>query len=353
MPEIDVYKDWLQIESPDRPLNHYQLLKLKPFEDNSTVIRKQYRSLNAHVRRYASGQYAEESQHLLNELAKAMLCLTDATRKAEYDLSLGRQGVQTKRRRTLEDILLLNKIVPEDRMKQVKSYSDQLGIDLQQAVLQQRLAQPEIVMLAYAESIGLPYINLEDVGIDEELAPQINPHTARQHSFVPVMADHGQLILASPTPVNPDVEEELRVLFEMPVRCAICTPNQINDAIAKYYPKEAVQMVVQRTGTVKPAKTSKAAKTVEIVEPKSKKEKSVKQKATPRERVQREPLSDEEKKTRLQSSLVAFCMSMMVVGVGSTLLGYGTSMNQIMMMVAGGAVLGATAAGITWTVLSR
>ncbi len=341
MARIDVYKDWLQIAETNRPLSYYQLLKLKPFEDNSGIIRKQYRQLNAHVRKYATGEFGEESQQLLNELAKAMLCLTDQERKSEYDASLGRKGASTpRRRRSLEDILLLNKIVPEERMKQIKNYADTLGIDLQQAVLQQKVAQPEIVMLAYAESIGLPFISLDDVGVDEAIAPQINPNTARQHSFVPVMTDHGQLILASPTPVNPDVEEELRMLFEMPVRCAICTPSQINDAIAKYYPKDAVQMVAKggKTDAAPAAKT--AAK-------KSKAKKSEEEEDD--EPVG--PLSPEAQKVRLQSTIIAFCMSIMVVGVGSTLTGYGA---KTPVLVYGAAVLiGCVASGIAWMVLSK
>jgi len=340
MSQIDVYKEWLQIDEPNRPLSYYQLLKLTPFEENSNVIRKQYRKLNAHVRKYAAGEFGTESQLLLNELAKAMLCLTDQNRKAEYDASLGRKGTQTvKRRRSLEDILLLNKIVPEDRMKQIKNYADALGIDLQQAVLQQKVAQPEIVMLAYAESIGLPFISLDDVGVDETLAPQINPNTARQHSFVPVLTDQGQLILASPTPVNPDVEEELRMLFEMPIRCAICTPAQINEAIAKHYPKDAVQMV---------AKSGKTAEPVAKATPK--KSKPVKKKEEEDDEPVG-PMSPEAQKFRLQSTLVAFCMSIMIIGVGSAYLGY--SAKNLTLVYVAAVLVGAVASGITWMVLSR
>ena len=68
--QLDVYRDWLKITETQRPLNHYQLLRLKPFEDDVARIRAHYRKLNAHVRKYATGDYAEESQELLNELAQ-------------------------------------------------------------------------------------------------------------------------------------------------------------------------------------------------------------------------------------------------------------------------------------------
>ena len=319
---IDVYKQWLGIEETARPLNHYQLLKIPQFEDNSNVVRKAYRQLNAEVRKYASGDYAAESQALLNELAKAMLCLTDAARKLEYDVSLGRKVQTARARRSLEEILLLNKIVPEDRMKQVKGYADAVGIDLQEAVLQQKLATPEIVMLAYAESIGLPYISIDDVGVEEHYAPQINPNTARQHSFVPVAADQGVLILASPRPVSPDVEEELRMLFEMPVRSAICTQAQVNAAIAKYYPKDAVQFVAQKGGGMQAATT--AAGTPVVAGPET----------------------AEEKKQRIMKVVAAAGFTVMAIGVGMAQTRYGLKNPAIVTILA--AICGSVAGGVTW-----
>lgn len=243
---LDVYRDWLKISATNRPLNYYQILKLKMFEDDPSVIRKHYRELNAYIRKFATGDYIEESQKLLNTLAKAMLCLTDKERKEEYDYTLGRQQNRMEGPRTLETILLQNKVVTLEQVKKAKGFSDAVGVGLHQALLQQRAAQPEEIMLAYAESIGLPFIDLNDVPVDEFYAPQMNPNTARQHSFVPVMADMGKLILASPEPISLDVEDELRLQFDLPVRCAICTPNQINAAIAKYYPRDAVQRLVPK-----------------------------------------------------------------------------------------------------------
>lgn len=87
--QLNVYRDWLGITEAARPLNYYQLLRLNKFEDNMGLVRERYRKMNGHVRKFAAGDYAGPSQELLNELAKAMLCLTDARRKREYDASLG------------------------------------------------------------------------------------------------------------------------------------------------------------------------------------------------------------------------------------------------------------------------
>ena len=88
--ELDVYRDWLGIKETTRPLDNYQILRLKRFEDDTSKIRSHYQKMNEHVRKFALGEHAVRSQELLNELAKAMLCLTDQQRKREYDAALGR-----------------------------------------------------------------------------------------------------------------------------------------------------------------------------------------------------------------------------------------------------------------------
>jgi hypothetical protein len=65
---LDVYKEWLGIPEGPRPPDHYALLRLKQFDDEVDRIRANYKKLNGHVRRYATGQYLDESQALLNEL---------------------------------------------------------------------------------------------------------------------------------------------------------------------------------------------------------------------------------------------------------------------------------------------
>jgi hypothetical protein len=86
---VDPYKEWLGIPDGPRPPDNYTMLRVVQFEDDTTKIRNNYKKLNAHVRKYATGQYSVLSQQVLNELAKAMLCLTDPERKREYDESQG------------------------------------------------------------------------------------------------------------------------------------------------------------------------------------------------------------------------------------------------------------------------
>lgn len=238
-PKIDVYREWLGITDADRPLTYYQLLRLKKFEDDAIRISTHYRKMNAHVRKYAAGDYAQESQDLLNELARAMLCLTDARRKAEYDASLGREDAQPGRRRTIEELLLARKVIDQAQLEKARKFATAVGLDIHDAVLQQKMAKPEVVMQVYAESLGLPFIDLADIGCDPELVPQVPAMLARQHSCVPVMVDDGQVLMASPHPLSHEIEDHLRLRLDKPVRSVLCTAGGVNAAIAQHYPKEA------------------------------------------------------------------------------------------------------------------
>ncbi len=268
MPQtIDVYRDWLKITETTRPLNHYQLLRLKKFEDNPAEVRKHYRAMNAHVRKFAGGEFAKQSQDLLNELARAMLCLTDTQRKAEYDVSLGRKAAKdSPQGRTFEQILLANKVVDQAALDKARNFAKAIGVDVLDALVQQKLATYDAVLPAFAESIGLPYLDLGDVVLDAGLIARVPPMMARQHSCMPVLIDSNQLLMASPNPLDPNVEEELRLRFGMSVRTVLCTPGNINDAISKHLPRDgsvsepAVAGAQAPAGAAQPAAAAPAAK---------------------------------------------------------------------------------------------
>lgn len=255
---LDVYRDWLGITEAARPLTHYQLLRLTQFEDDAAKIRANYRKLNAQARKYAAGQFGDQSQQLLNELAKAMLCLTDAQRKAEYDAALGRKA-EVKAGRSLEEILIYRKALDAAALQKARNYALAVGVEIRDALVQQKLCTADVVLQAFAESIGLPCIDLNDIGIDEALVPKVPAVLARQNSCAPVMIDEGVLLMASPNPLNPNVEEEMRLRTGLPVRTVLCTALQINGVINKHFPKEAAAAELAAGGGRPGGKPAEAA----------------------------------------------------------------------------------------------
>ena len=212
---LEVYRDWLGITEPNRPLNYYQLLRLKKFEDDTALIRAHYQRMNAHVRKFQAVE-PERVQALLDELTKAMLCLTDTHRKGDYDGTLGRTGAAEHKKHSLEDLLLTRKILDQEQLKKAQNMANAIGVDLRDAVMQQKLAKPEVIMQAYADSLGLPFLDLSLLQIDPALVPKMPAVMARQHSCVPLLVDDEKLIVASPNPLRPEVEDEVRLRFGIP-----------------------------------------------------------------------------------------------------------------------------------------
>jgi len=239
-------------------------------------------------------------------------------------------------RRKIETILTENKLVSVEQLKQIARYAHAVGIDLHEAVLQKKIAPPDAVMMAYAESVGLPFIHLDDVSFDEEITVQVDPMTARQYSFVPISIDQGHVLLAATKPVVPDVVDELRMVFNLPVRCAICTPAELSTAIAKYYPRDSSRII--KADSIK-------APQPEVKKTKAKKSKPVK------------PMNNEDMKDRLLKSFVAFNFAFAFVCFALNYLqiprGLYNTLYHIPVLILLGVIAGGLAAFVTWKMMSH
>jgi hypothetical protein len=207
--------------------------------------------MHNHARKYATGEFSGASQELLNELARAMLCLADIRRKKEYDVSLGRKVVSGPRKKELEDIFIERGLLSRQQLDIAQQYAAAVGLSLRDAVCQKEFIPQDAVMQAFAQAEGLPFLELSDVTIDESLLANISAVMARTHSVVPVMVEHDHLLLASPNPLDLQLEEDLRLRLGMPVRTVLCTSKDVNRLINEYYSREKVDAeIAQRSDDV-------------------------------------------------------------------------------------------------------
>lgn len=260
---LDVYRDWLGIPEGPRPPGHYELLRLVPFEDDEEKIRSYYRKLNAHVRKYASGQYSVQSQELLNELAKAMLCLTDPARKREYDEGLGRVFEETKDsfgRKPLENVLLDQGHITREQLKELQNFAEARGLSLRDAAVQMKLVDPATAAQALARHLALPYVDLAEILPDDSVLDKVPRNVVKRHSILPLFVDDNMVIVACMDEPGHELEEELRLRFNMPMRAVIATPLAINQGIAKYYAAGMRDESVAEAALAENSKTAKKDK---------------------------------------------------------------------------------------------
>ncbi|MBD3674566.1 MAG: general secretion pathway protein GspE [Planctomycetaceae bacterium] len=234
---INVYQEWLGIPEEQCPPDHYALLRLVQFEDDEERIQANYRKLNAHVRKYATGQYSKESQDLMNEIARAMLCLTDPVRKKEYDKSLGREFDESSDggKKSLGEALVDDGIITVDQLKEAESFAEARGLELRDAVVQMKLTDMETATQYYANELGVPYLDLNETLPDDSVLDQVPRNLVKLNTFIPMFVDDDTLLIVCADEPTPDLVDELRLRFSMPSKFALATPRSVNQAIAKYY----------------------------------------------------------------------------------------------------------------------
>lgn len=302
--EIDVYKEWLGIPEGPRPPDHYTLLRLVRFEDDAEKIRKNYRKLNAHVRKYATGQYSVRSQEVLNELAKAMLCLTDPDRKREYDEGLGRVFEEDENAVVpMQKVLVKQGHLTREQAREVEDFSEQRGLSIRDAVVQMKLVTHELATQAFAAELRLPYIDLDDLTPDAAVLDQVPGMFCKRNNLLPLFVDDDRVLVACVDELTEESEDELRLRFGVAVRRVLATPTAIKKGIAEYY----APGVRDDAG-----KTAPAAKTSG-----GKKSSGGNQKGSPAarqvsDRISFSQLSPDEQKQRKQLGLIAMLWGFIV-----------------------------------------
>ncbi|MFN9160808.1 MAG: hypothetical protein ACK6D5_23895 [Planctomyces sp.] len=343
MSDIDVYKEWLGIPADVRPPDHYTLLRLVMFEDDAEKVRANYRKLNAHVRKYATGQYLLRSQELLNELAKAMLCLTDPDGKVEYDRSLGREApaVDESETRTVLQYLVARSLIKRGQVSEIEHFAEARGLSHRDAVIQMKLVEPPDACRALAAELRLSYADLEDMLPDDSVLDRIPRRVVKRHSCLPLFEDRGCILVACSDEPSHELEEEIRIRCGVPMRAVLAVPRAINQAIAKYYApgmrEEAAEDVSAKSANGKEAKSGKPEKTVQKPAAKEVRSKSA-------------PLTEDQKRERLMITAIATCWSIIgTVGLFWFLNNGVVGVQQIMI----GAVAGAVVFGLMKATYAR
>lgn len=301
---IDVYKEWLGIPEGQRPPDHYQLLRLVQFEDDVEKIRKNYKKLNSHVRKYASGQYSNQSQDLLNELAKAMLCLTDEESKLEYDRSLGRviDDRDESGRRPMTSYLQDEGLISADQAREAIAHADRTGLTVRDAIVQLKIVDHETSARAFASELGRSYLDLADIQPENTAMDMVPKTVVRRHNCLPLFVEENAVVVACADEPDAELEDEIRLRFGKPIRPVIASGKSINQAIAANY-AEGLRKQVPDTMASTKSKTKSANAIVKI---------AAKEAKAPAPVVE---LTDEQKHQRKQLGLVGICWTFIVFGL--------------------------------------
>jgi type IV-A pilus assembly ATPase PilB len=144
--------------------------------------------------------------------------------------------------RSLGQILLAQGAITQEQLKdalkrqQTRATSKRLGDVLVSFgyITAQHLAE------ALATQLNLPLVNLANLEISQELIEFVQPSIAKIYQSIPVRKEGNTLYMAMTDPTNLGVVDNLRLLLECKISPVLATPEDIKEAIRKYYGLEEV-----------------------------------------------------------------------------------------------------------------
>ncbi len=93
---------------------------------------------------------------------------------------------------------------------------------------------------ALATQLNLPLVNLANLEISQDLIEFVQPSIAKIYQVIPVRKQGNTLYIAMADPTNLGVIDNLRLLLECDISPVLATPEDIKEAIRKYYGLEEV-----------------------------------------------------------------------------------------------------------------
>lgn len=106
---------------------------------------------------------------------------------------------------------------------------------LREALRQVADLDEETVQRAYASSLGLPYVDLEEFAVEQSAVDAVPASIARENSVMPLCFLGAGIVAAVADPANQRICECLTLGVDHPVELVVASPDQIERALTQWY----------------------------------------------------------------------------------------------------------------------
>lgn len=154
--------------------------------------------------------------------------------------------------------------ITKQQISELKEFADRRGLTVRDAVVQMKLTDVDTATRAFAAELGLSYVDLSETIPDDTVLDRVARASVRRNSIIPLFVDDDCILVACTDEISDELEQELRLIFDLPVRPVLAAPPAINQAISKYYPpgtRETPVVVKKETPAApEPKKSRKSGK---------------------------------------------------------------------------------------------
>lgn len=177
------------------------------------------------------GEALEMQKMFPDQTVGQLLCRLGFIRESDLSLVLD----QKNKRRKLADILLKEGMIDQQKLLQARELSRQNDIPLERALLKLRMLDEEQLARAVAMQYDLPYVEINAVTLDPELARYISSVYAQKHLLVPISVIGNTLTVAMAQPLRHHDIRQLEDNIRLKIISVIASETSVQRALKVLY----------------------------------------------------------------------------------------------------------------------
>ena len=156
-------------------------------------------------------------------------------------------------KKKIGDVLKEAGVIDDFQLESALSHQRNWGGKLGAILVELGFVQEPELARALAEKLHLPYVNLFDPEIPEEITSLIKPEIAKKYHVIPAKRDGKSIVLAMADPMDLEAMDSIRFATGSNIKPALSMGSEIEKAIKKYYDHEEITDNPQPAVAVKKA----------------------------------------------------------------------------------------------------
>ncbi|MFN3966319.1 MAG: GspE/PulE family protein [Endomicrobiia bacterium] len=142
------------------------------------------------------------------------------------------------RRKTVQEIVIENNLVSEEKLKIAIEESKRTCVPLQQVLVNQKLVDKATLLKKLADNWGVKAIDLSSLEIDPDVSKIIPKQTTKRYNAVPFAKEENIIFMAMAEPRDIFAIEDIQLRTGLEVHAYLALPEDIKDAIDRIYGAE-------------------------------------------------------------------------------------------------------------------
>ncbi len=135
----------------------------------------------------------------------------------------------------LGDLLIDQKLITEDQLKEALAYQKQNGGRLGSLLVQMKFVTDEQISKALGKQYNVPVVDFNNIQIDDMTLNIITPQMAQKFQVIPIKREGKNLYLAMANPVDVYTMEDIKFATGYNVIPMVASENIISEAIEEFY----------------------------------------------------------------------------------------------------------------------